>query len=142
MRLLCLLVAPRPLRRLPPRRFSDEDSLLVGAAVFAVLVLVDAGRPPVNETTEPELRNFQSDDALQGLAMILLRGYKRAISPNLPKNCRFLPTCSEYAALAVKEFGVGRGTLLTAWRVARCNPLGGSGYDPPVWPPPAFQAGR
>ena len=41
--------------------------------------------------------------------LVLLRGYKRAISPNLPKNCRFVPTCSEYTALAIKEFGFARG---------------------------------
>ena len=34
-----------------------------------------------------------------------------------------------------------RGLVLTTWRILRCNPLGGSGYDPPVWPPPGFFAG-
>jgi len=120
------------------------DELLVGsAAAFSVLVLVEAGLAPVNTSTESELLNFQEDEATSpatAAAFVLLRGYKRAISPNLPKNCRFLPTCSEYAALAIKDFGLSRGFLLTAWRIARCNPLGSTGYDPPQWPPPAFNA--
>ncbi|KAJ8601245.1 hypothetical protein CTAYLR_003252 [Chrysophaeum taylorii] len=142
--------APLPLssRRLPrdvvPRAAagSDEVQLAECAAGFLLLVLVDAGRRPP-DPSEEELANFGGGTApLESLALTLLRGYKRAISPNLPKNCRFLPTCSEYAALAVKEFGILRGSVLATWRVARCNPLGGTGYDPPVWPPPPFDLGR
>ena len=75
-------------------------------------------------------------------ALAALRFYKAAISPLLPPSCRFLPTCSEYAAAAYREFGMAKGTVLTAWRLARCNPWGGRGYDPPVWPPPGPWAGR
>mmetsp|Transcript_34484 Transcript_34484/g.47783 ORF Transcript_34484/g.47783 Transcript_34484/m.47783 type:complete len:130 (+) Transcript_34484:167-556(+) len=55
------------------------------------------------------------------------------ISPLMPGSCRYLPTCSEYAMEAYEKYGVGKGTVLTAWRICRCNPLGSSGYDPPVW---------
>ncbi|XP_028783561.1 putative membrane protein insertion efficiency factor isoform X2 [Neltuma alba] len=55
------------------------------------------------------------------------------ISPILPKSCRYIPTCSEYSMEAYKKYGVVKGTVLTAWRICRCNPLGGSGYDPPRW---------
>ena len=58
------------------------------------------------------------------VALSVLRFYKRGISPLLPPSCRFIPTCSEYAMDAYKEHGVGRGTILTAWRLMRCNPFG------------------
>ncbi|XP_019462743.1 PREDICTED: uncharacterized protein LOC109361679 isoform X2 [Lupinus angustifolius] len=55
------------------------------------------------------------------------------ISPILPKSCRYIPTCSEYSMEAYKRYGVMKGTVLTTWRICRCNPLGGNGYDPPRW---------
>lgn len=70
------------------------------------------------------------------VAMRLLDFYKTQISPVLPKSCRFVPTCSEYARQAYTKYGTKKGFILTAWRIMRCNPLGDSGYDPPVWPPP------
>lgn len=57
-------------------------------------------------------------------------GYKRHISPLTPPACRFVPSCSEYAYEAVERYGVVRGGGLAAWRVLRCNPWGGQGYDP------------
>jgi len=72
-------------------------------------------------------------------AMGLLRFYKSQISPLLPPSCRYIPTCSEYAMMAYKRHGFARGTVMTAWRLMRCNPLGGHGYDPPVWPPPGLR---
>ncbi|GAB2230150.1 hypothetical protein Droror1_Dr00014407 [Drosera rotundifolia] len=66
-------------------------------------------------------------------ALSMLRFYKREISPLLPKSCRYVPSCSEYSMIAYKEYGVVKGTVLTAWRLCRCNPLGGSGFDPPRW---------
>eukprot|EP00262_Sarcandra_glabra_P018021 TRINITY_DN635_c0_g1_i2.p1 TRINITY_DN635_c0_g1~~TRINITY_DN635_c0_g1_i2.p1 ORF type:complete len:160 (+),score=12.90 TRINITY_DN635_c0_g1_i2:28-480(+) len=66
-------------------------------------------------------------------ALSLLKFYKREISPLLPSSCRYVPTCSEYAMAAYKKYGVAKGTILTAWRLCRCNPLGGSGFDPPRW---------
>ncbi|KAK1299162.1 UPF0161 protein [Acorus calamus] len=66
-------------------------------------------------------------------ALSMLRFYKREISPILPKSCRYVPTCSEYSMIAYKKYGVVKGTVLTAWRLCRCNPLGGSGFDPPRW---------
>lgn len=66
-------------------------------------------------------------------ALSMLRFYKREISPLLPNSCRYVPTCSEYSMIAYKKYGVAKGTILTAWRLCRCNPLGGSGFDPPRW---------
>ncbi len=62
--------------------------------------------------------------------LALLRGYKKYISPELGNNCRFLPTCSEYAMQAIQTHGVLKGGLLSLWRILRCNPLGRYGYDP------------
>jgi uncharacterized protein len=61
----------------------------------------------------------------------LLVGYKRWVSPLLPRSCRFVPTCSEYARLAVLEHGALRGALLAAGRVARCHPFHPGGVDLP-----------
>ncbi len=44
--------------------------------------------------------------------------------------CRFTPTCSEYALVAIERFGAFRGSILTIKRICRCNPWGGYGYDP------------
>jgi hypothetical protein len=59
-----------------------------------------------------------------------LRSYKRFISPMLPRACRFVPTCSEYALEAVERHGVVRGVLLAGGRLARCHPLARAGFDP------------
>ena len=56
--------------------------------------------------------------------------YRAAISPMLPQSCRFTPTCSAYALEALRKHGPLKGLWLTIRRIARCNPWGGSGYDP------------
>ena len=61
---------------------------------------------------------------------LLLRGYFLAISPLLGSNCRFAPSCSEYAQQAIEIHGVLRGSWLTLKRLLRCHPWGGSGIDP------------
>jgi putative membrane protein insertion efficiency factor len=60
----------------------------------------------------------------------LLRGYKYAISPLLGLNCRFAPSCSEYAVEALERHGVLRGLYLAVKRVSRCHPWNPGGYDP------------
>jgi putative membrane protein insertion efficiency factor len=61
---------------------------------------------------------------------LVLRMYKRLLSPMLPHSCRFVPTCSEYAEEAVERHGVLRGGLLAGVRLLRCHPLARAGYDP------------
>ena len=63
-------------------------------------------------------------------AQALLRGYKVAISPYFRGSCRFLPTCADYAAIAIARHGVWHGTWLAARRLARCHPLCEPGHDP------------
>jgi uncharacterized protein len=62
---------------------------------------------------------------------IVLRGYKRFVSPMLPHACRFVPTCSEYAMEAIERRGALRGSVLAARRLLRCHPFARAGYDPP-----------
>ena len=60
----------------------------------------------------------------------LVQLYRVAISPWLGVNCRFQPTCSEYALQALRRHGAFRGSWLAAKRIGRCHPWGGSGHDP------------
>jgi len=62
--------------------------------------------------------------------LALVSGYSRAVSPLLPPTCRYLPTCSAYAAEAITVHGALRGSLLTVRRVASCHPFVSGGYDP------------
>jgi putative membrane protein insertion efficiency factor len=56
--------------------------------------------------------------------------YQKYISPlKTAPSCRFYPTCSQYAADAVEEWGVFVGLLLAAWRLLRCNPFSRGGFD-------------
>ena len=67
---------------------------------------------------------------MKSLPALFLRFYKGAISPYLPAACRFVPSCSEYAAEAVAKHGVLYGLALGFWRILRCNPFTRGGYDP------------
>jgi uncharacterized protein len=64
------------------------------------------------------------------LALLPIAAYQRWVSPALPRRCRFEPTCSAYAARAVRRFGLVRGVVLALWRLLRCNPLSDGGFDP------------
>ncbi len=59
-----------------------------------------------------------------------IRFYQKYISPLKPPTCRFTPTCSQYAIEAIRKHGPFKGLVLAVWRILRCNPWGGSGYDP------------
>jgi uncharacterized protein len=123
----------------PPRGFSNEILWLSSPQN-------DSSSPAVNTNTEAdeddvmEQQQTQEEEspvpAIMSSSMIGAIGfYKFWISPLLPPACRFVPTCSIYGIEAIKEFGPFKGAILTAWRILRCSPFGGKGYDPPKWPP-------
>ena len=62
-------------------------------------------------------------------ATLLVRGYRRFMSPLLRARCKYHPTCSQYALDALREFGFLRGSVLAGWRLLRCNPLSHGGVD-------------
>ena len=64
------------------------------------------------------------------IALGFLDGYKRFVSPWLPRACRFEPTCSVYAREAIARYGLGRGSRLAFLRLLRCQPFHRGGFDP------------
>ena len=62
--------------------------------------------------------------------ILLIKFYQLCISPIKPACCRFTPTCSQYALEAFRKYGPFKGAFLSLKRILRCNPWGGSGYDP------------
>jgi putative membrane protein insertion efficiency factor len=60
----------------------------------------------------------------------MIRAYQRLLSPSLGKNCRYMPTCSQYAYEAIGRFGVLKGGAMAVRRISRCHPLSEGGYDP------------
>lgn len=64
------------------------------------------------------------------ILIILIRFYQRFISPLTPPACRFVPSCSQYTVEAIQKHGPMKGLWLAIKRICRCNPWGGSGYDP------------
>ena len=62
--------------------------------------------------------------------IVLIRAYQYAVRPLLGANCRFYPSCSDYAREAIDRHGAARGSWLAARRVARCHPYHPGGYDP------------
>lgn len=67
---------------------------------------------------------------MRRLFLLLLRAYQYAVSPLLGRNCRFYPSCSDYAQEAVQKYGTLRGGWLTLKRLARCHPFHPGGVDP------------
>ena len=64
------------------------------------------------------------------VVLAAIAGYQRRISPLLPRRCRFHPTCSAYAVQSIESFGILRGSVLSVWRLLRCNPFSHGGHDP------------
>lgn len=67
---------------------------------------------------------------ISAVLILPIRFYQKCISPLFPPVCRFTPTCSQYAVEALRKHGPIKGLYLTVKRILRCNPWGGSGYDP------------
>ena len=87
------------------------------------------GAPPVRaQGREGALRRLGR--LPRRLLMLPVRGYQVGISPYTPPACRYDPVCSQYGMDALRTHGALKGTLLTTWRILRCNPLTRGGLDP------------
>lgn len=87
---------------------------------------------PTPETTTPAPAPSLPTRLLLGV----IRAYQLLLSPWLGSNCRYLPTCSEYAREALVSHGALRGSWLALRRIGRCHPWGGHGHDPVPAPRP------
>lgn len=67
---------------------------------------------------------------MRKIFILVIKFYKKLISPILPPSCRFYPTCSEYSIQALEKYGVIIGGAKSIWRILRCNPFNQGGYDP------------
>lgn len=67
---------------------------------------------------------------MKSVLLQTIRGYQYFVAPMLGPNCRFYPSCSQYAKEAIERHGAVRGTALAARRVCRCHPWNPGGYDP------------
>lgn len=67
---------------------------------------------------------------MKRILMMLVRFYRKYISPMRQSCCRFMPTCSQYALEALEKYGAVKGSWLAIKRILRCNPLCKGGYDP------------
>ena len=67
---------------------------------------------------------------MKKIILILIRFYRRNVSPLKNSCCRYTPTCSQYAIDAIEKYGTLKGSFMAIWRILRCNPLSKGGYDP------------
>jgi uncharacterized protein len=79
---------------------------------------------------QPPLAVEEMNQVPKTFALLVLRGYKWAISPMFLPACRYVPSCSEYAMEAIDRFGVVRGSWMAFCRLLRCHPLAKGGVDP------------
>ncbi|MDY7546097.1 membrane protein insertion efficiency factor YidD [Glaciimonas sp. CA11.2] len=77
---------------------------------------------------------------MKATLLFLLRCYKLGISPFLGQNCRFYPSCSDYAAEAIRTHGALKGSILAACRLGKCHPWHAGGIDPVPSSPSASAA--
>ena len=69
-------------------------------------------------------------NAIKKLFLIFIKFYQVAISPYIGPHCRFMPTCSEYAYIAINRFGILKGSYFAIRRILKCHPFHKGGYDP------------
>lgn len=67
---------------------------------------------------------------LRQLLLLIIRVYRKWISPALPASCKYHPSCSAYAVQSLERHGAGKGALLATWRLLKCNPFSQGGVNP------------
>ena len=70
------------------------------------------------------------DLSLKKIFILMIKFYRKYISPMISTKCPYYPSCSQYGLEAVEKYGALKGGLLAAWRILRCNPFSKGGYDP------------
>lgn len=81
-------------------------------------------------TTPDDVQTRHGRSPAARFLMLLVRGYRRTLSPLIGNQCRFMPSCSAYSLEALQTHGARRGGWLTVRRIARCHPFHPGGYDP------------
>jgi uncharacterized protein len=97
-----------------------EESMATRASEAGLVSRAEAPRERAKARLSP----------LRWLVVLPIRIYQRLLSPLLGQRCRYYPSCSEYAAQAIRRFGILRGLVLAGWRLLRCNPWSNGGFDP------------
>lgn len=67
---------------------------------------------------------------MKKILIMMIKFYRKYISPMTQGHCIYIPTCSQYGLEAIEKYGALKGGLLTVWRILRCNPFAKGGYDP------------
>lgn len=89
------------------------------------------GTPPLCAVSPDSPGSRRGGSPAAALAVLLIRGYRRFISPLLGDRCRFYPSCSQYAIVVFREWGFFKGAWLTLRRLLKCGPWHEGGFDPP-----------
>lgn len=67
---------------------------------------------------------------MKSVVIFFIKTYQLLLGQLYPRVCRFEPTCSNYAIEAIEQYGLFKGSILSAWRILRCNPFVAGGFDP------------
>lgn len=67
---------------------------------------------------------------IKKVMLILIKFYRRNISPMTMPTCKYIPSCSQYALEAIEKYGALKGGMMSVWRILRCNPFSKGGFDP------------
>lgn len=104
---------------------TDDSDPAIGDANK---VTADAKAESPSQSEDAEITKRWS--LMARIASLPVYLYRYTLSPILPPRCRYQPTCSEYALVALQKHGAIKGGWLALRRIGRCHPWGGSGYDP------------
>ena len=116
---------------------SDEEDTRASSATKAAGSCAHGFKPedlygaPVEESPQTSQGFWAKVAQLPKRAFIgFVRFNQRAVSPLFPRTCRFVPSCSQYAIIAVQRYGLAKGGLLALKRLLKCGPWHPGGYDP------------
>jgi putative membrane protein insertion efficiency factor len=130
------LTQPQPVVARPIGSGSIANSVFQSGketSFHSGVFFVDSGKPPLKVEEEigegDEEKEYEPEEGVKESMIAIIQAYKDFLSPILQPNCRFFPSCSGYSIDAIQEFGPVRGLTLMLWRIFRCNPTGGCGYD-------------